>query len=55
MLEVDRVTPKSDGGADACNNLTLLCPPCNRAKRNGMTLSDFRASNARILGKEHYD
>ena len=37
VLEVDHIRPKSDGGSDAYDNLTLLCPPCNRAKLDRMT------------------
>ena len=47
VLEVDHIRPKSDGGTDAYDNLTLLCPPCNRKKGNTDTLEDLypRSSN----------
>ena len=45
VLEVDHVSPKSDGGSDAYDNLTLLCPPCNKEKRECMTLSGLQAWN----------
>ena len=44
-LEVDHVLPRADGGSDARENLTLLCPPCNRVKRDHLTLSGLRARN----------
>ena len=45
VLEVDHIRPKSDGGTDAYDNLTLLCPPCNRTKQNRMTLTRLREYN----------
>ena len=45
VLEVDHVSPKADGGTDAYENLTLLCPPCNREKRDRMTLSGLQQFN----------
>ena len=33
VLEVDHINPRSQGGTDAYENLTVLCPPCN--KENG--------------------
>ena len=45
MLEVDHVSPKSDGGTDAYENLTLLCPPCNKEKRDRITLSGLQDEN----------
>ena len=47
VLEVDHVSPKSDGGTDAYDNLTLLCPPCNKEKRDRMTLSGLQDWNRR--------
>ena len=41
VLEVDHKEPKSDGGTDAYDNLTLLCPPCNREKSNHRTLESL--------------
>ena len=52
VLEVDHIMPKSDGGTDAYGNLTLLCPPCNKEKRDRMTLSglqDFNRSHGFLL------
>ncbi len=47
VLEVDHIRPKSDGGSDAYDNLTLLCPPCNKEKRDRMTLTGLQDSNRR--------
>ena len=52
VLEVDHVSPRADGGTDAYDNLTLLCPPCNREKRDRMTLSglqQFNRENGHLL------
>ena len=45
VLEVDHVLPKTDGGTDAYANLTLLCPPCNKEKRDRLTLSGLQDQN----------
>ena len=47
VLEVDHIRPKSDGGTDAYDNLTLLCPPDNREKRDRMTLTGLQDYNRR--------
>ena len=47
VLEVDHRMPKSDGGNDHYDNLTLLCPPCNKAKRDRLTLTGLQAENRR--------
>ena len=47
VLEVDHIRPKADGGSDAYDNLTLLCPPCNREKRDRYTLSYLQDINRR--------
>lgn len=47
VLEFDYVMPKSDGGTDAYQNLTLLCPPCNQVKRDYMTLTGLQRENRR--------
>ena len=47
VLEVDHIRPKSDGGSDAYDNLTLLCPPCNREKRDRMTLTGLQVANTK--------
>ena len=45
VLEVDHINPKSSGGTDAYENLTLLCPPCNKAKRDRFTLIGLQDEN----------
>ncbi len=45
VLEVDHIRPKSDGGSDAYDNLTLLCPPCNKEKRDYYTLTYLQMRN----------
>ena len=47
VLEVDHKSPRSDGGTDAYDNLTLLCPPCNRAKLDRLTLTGLQQQNRR--------
>ena len=47
VLEVDHIRPKADGGSDAYDNLTLLCPPCNQEKRDRYTLSYLQDINRR--------
>ena len=46
-LELDHVTPKSDGGSNHLDNRALLCKPCNLAKSNRKTLSQLRRDNMR--------
>ena len=45
VLEVDHINPRSQGGTDAYENLTLLCPPCNKGKRDRLTLIGLQAEN----------
>ena len=45
VLEVDHIRPRSDGGSDAYDNLTLLCPPDNKEKRDRMTLTGLQEFN----------
>ena len=37
--------PRSQGGTDAYENLTLLCPPCNKEKRDRYTLVGLQQVN----------
>ena len=39
-LEIDHITPKSAGGTNAVNNLTICCRSCNEKKGN-KALQDF--------------
>lgn len=55
-LELDHVTPKSDGGSDHLDNRALLCRPCNGEKSNKKTLSALRSVNRKaghLKIKEH--
>lgn len=45
VLEVDHINPRSQGGTDAFDNLTLLCPPCNKEKRDRYTLIGLQQAN----------
>ncbi len=45
VLEVDHINPRSQGGMDAYDNLTLLCPPCNKEKRDRYTLIGLQQAN----------
>ena len=54
VLEVDHINPRSQGGTDAYENLTLLCPPCNKEKRDRYTLIGLQDFNrkARYMRNE---
>ena len=45
VLEVDHINPRSQDGTDAYENLTLLCPPCNKEKRDRYTLIGLQQHN----------
>ena len=45
VLEVDHKWPKSEGGTDAYENLTLLCGPCNKEKKDKLTLTQLQDLN----------
>ena len=45
-LQVDHKKPRSSGGVEDMDNLTLLCDPCNRMKSNKMTLHELRMARA---------
>ena len=45
VLEVDHINPRSQNGTDAYENLTLLCPPCNKEKRDRYTLIGLQDFN----------
>ena len=46
VLEVDHIKPKSAGGTDDYNNLTLLCSPCNKRKSDRYTIRQLQKMNA---------
>ena len=48
VLEVDHINPRSQGGTDAYENLTLLCPPCNKEKRDRYTLIGLQDYNRKM-------
>ena len=48
VLEVDHINPRSQGGTDAYENLTLLCPPCNKEKRDRYTLIGLQDYNQKM-------
>lgn len=45
FMELDHIQPKSEGGANHILNRILLCGPCNRRKRNYLTLAGLRREN----------
>ena len=45
VLEVDHINPWSQGGTDASESLTLLCPPGSRENRDLYTLFGLHAVN----------
>lgn len=45
VLEVDHINPRSQDGTDAYANLTLLCPPCNKEKKDRYTLIGLQQAN----------
>lgn len=54
-MELDHREPRKDGGANTIDNRVLLCGPCNRTKRENLTLSRLTRHNQRegyIVSKE---
>ena len=47
FMELDHISPKSDGGANSINNRILICRPCNGRKSNGLTLTGLHRENKR--------
>ena len=45
FMQLDHILPRTDGGANHILNRVLLCGPCNRRKRNYLTLSGLVAQN----------
>lgn len=51
FMQLDHILPKSDGGENHILNRVLLCGPCNRRKRNYLTLSGLvRENNKKTVG-----
>ena len=46
-MELDHITPRKDRGENVITNRILLCGPCNRAKRENLTLSGLVRHNRR--------
>ena len=46
-LQLDHISPKTDGGANSIDNRALLCQPCNVFKGNRKSLSELRRENKR--------
>lgn len=49
-LEIDHIVPKSRGGSDRATNLTLVCKPCNLAKKNH-PVEDFLKDKPETLNR----
>ena len=45
FMQLDHITPKSDRGANHILNRILLCGPCNRRKRDTLTLRGLAREN----------
>ena len=45
FMELDHISPKSDGGANSITNRILICRPCNGTKSNGLTITGLRNAN----------
>ena len=44
-MQLDHILPKAEGGANHILNRILLCGPCNRRKRNYLTLAGLHREN----------
>ncbi|MCY3907778.1 MAG: DNA methyltransferase [Anaerolineaceae bacterium] len=47
FMQLDHIQPKAEGGANHILNRILLCGPCNRRKRNYLTLAGLLRENKR--------
>ena len=45
FMQLDHILPKAEGGENHILNRVLLCGPCNRRKRNYLTLAGLRREN----------
>ena len=45
FMQLDHILPKAEGGENHILNRILLCGPCNRRKRNYLTLAGLRREN----------
>ena len=48
FMELDHITPKSEGGRNDISNRVLLCRPCNGRKRDNFTLKGLRRENKKV-------
>ena len=48
FMQLDHITPKSDRGENHILNRILLCGPCNRRKRDDLTLRGLMRANKRV-------
>ncbi len=48
FMELDHITPKSEGGRNDISNRVLLCRPCNGRKRDNFTLKGLRRQNKKV-------
>ena len=46
-LDLDHVSPISEGGSNELHNRAVLCSPCNRSKSNTKTLTALRRENSK--------
>lgn len=51
-LEVEHIWPKTLGGSNIDNNLTLACPRCNRAKDDFVDGSDFHYEEISLVSDD---
>ncbi|MEQ4722759.1 RNA-guided endonuclease IscB [Nonomuraea sp. B19D2] len=49
-LNIDHIQPRSRGGSDRVNNLTVACVPCNQAK-GSMPVTEFLADRPAVLAR----
>ena len=49
FMQLDHITPKSDRGANHILNRILLCGPCNRRKRDNLTLRGLMRENKKKM------
>ena len=47
-LDLDHISPASEGGSNELDNRAILCGPCNRRKSNRMTLIALRNENRKM-------